>query len=278
MIRSLRRSEALSNRTEQAPSCLLAIVPSRSLPNARPCSLGNFLSWLRARLQPCRKVPLRRWALAPEVILKNTLVLFAFAATSIAQKPTAPLDVIFNPATTAIHWTLNTTVHTVHGTFQLKAGTLHIDPSGAATGQIVIDATSGESGDSSRDKRMHSIVLESTKYPNITFRPTHVDGKVDLTSAGTITIDGIMNLHGQDHPIQITVNLHPKDASIASQCHFTIPFVEWGLKDPSVLMFRTEKVVTLDVDASAVPTPESATHASSIPSPTLRPSEPRSVQ
>ncbi|MDP9049315.1 MAG: YceI family protein [Acidobacteriota bacterium] len=209
---------------------------------------------------------------------RRLALIVALASTAIAQKPAAPLDINLSLSSTAIHWTLNTTVHTVHGTFKLKTGTLHIDPAnGAASGQIVIDATSGESGDSARDKRMHEKVLESAKYPNITFRPTHVNGRVDLTSAGSITVDGIMNLHGQDHPMQITVNLRYKDASIASQSHFTIPFVEWGLKDPSFMMFRTEKVVTLDVDASVVPTSEPSTHASSIPPPVIRPSEAHSA-
>jgi polyisoprenoid-binding protein YceI len=196
---------------------------------------------------------------------RSLVVLLAFAASALAQKPAPPVDINLNPASTEINWTLNTTTHTVHGTFKLKNGTMRIDPaSGAVSGQIVIDATSGESGDSARDKRMHSVVLESTKYPTITFRPTHVDGKVDLTTAGSVTVDGIMNLHGQDHPMQITVNLHPRDASVTSQSHFIIPFVAWGLKDPSFMMFRTEKIVTLDVDAVAVPTSEPAHTSASL--------------
>ena len=51
---------------------------------------------------------------------------------------------------------------------------------------------------------------KARKYPTITFRPTHVDGKIDLTVAGPVTVHGILNLHGQDHPLQITVNLHPQ--------------------------------------------------------------------
>lgn len=226
---------------------------------------------------PARRPSPRRIVTASRALV----ILLAYAASAIAQKPASPVDINLNPANTAIHWTLNTNVHgDIHGTFKLKTGTIRIDPaSGAVSGQIVIDATSGESGDSSRDKRMHSVVLESAKYPTITFRPTHVDGKVDLTTAGSVTVDGIMNLHGQDHPMQITVNLHPKDASVTSQSHFTIPFVAWGLKDPSFMMFRTDKVVTLDVDAIAVPTPEPATHASnSTPVPALRSSETRSAQ
>jgi polyisoprenoid-binding protein YceI len=190
------------------------------------------------------------------------LVLLAFTTAAIAQKPATLVDINLDPANTAIHWTLNTTVHTVHGTFKLKSGYIRIDPTtGDASGQIVIDAATGESGDSARDSRMHGVILESPKYPTITFRPTHVEGKIDLTAPGSLTVNGILNLHGQDHPMQIAVNLHPRDRVIASQSHFTIPFVAWGLKDPSTFIFRTEKTVTLDIDATTVPTTDT-THAS----------------
>ena len=193
------------------------------------------------------------------ISLRCAIVLLALAGSAFAQQKQPALDFKLDPATTAIHWTLNTTVHTVHGTFLLKDGSIHIDPAtGDVAGLIVIDATSGESGDSSRDSRMHSVVLESAKYPTITFRPTYIDGKFDLGLPGPIVIDGVMNLHGQDHPMQMTVDLHPRDAAIASHTHFTIPFVAWGLKDPSVMMFRTDKQVAIDIDALAIHSPDSA--------------------
>ena len=193
------------------------------------------------------------------ISLRCAIVLLALAGSAFAQQKQPALDFKLDPATTAIHWTLNTTVHTVHGTFLLKDGSIHIDPAtGNLAGLIVIDATSGESGDSSRDSRMHSVVLESAKYPTITFRPTYIDGKFDLGLPGPIVIDGVMNLHGQDHPMQMTVDLHPRDAAIASHTHFTIPFVAWGLKDPSVMMFRTDKQVAIDIDALAIHSPDSA--------------------
>ncbi len=165
----------------------------------------------------------------------------------------AALDFSFDAATTAVHWTLNTNTHVVHGTFKLKSGAVHIDPTtGDASGSIVIDATSGESGDSSRDARMHSAILESGKFPTIVFRPTHIAGTVDLSATDSITVDGVMNLHGQDHPMQMTVNLHPKDPGLAAETHFTVPFVAWGLKDPSTFIFRTEKQVAIDIDATAI--------------------------
>jgi len=186
---------------------------------------------------------------------RRTVVLLAVAAAAFAQNSAvAPIDISLDPASTQIHWTLNTTLHNVHGTFRLKSGAFRIDPAtGEASGQIVIDATSGESGDSSRDNRMHSVILESPKFPTITFRPTHVAGKVDLAAAGLVTVAGFLNLHGLDHPIEITVNLHPQARAVALSSHFTVPFVAWGLKDPSVAFLRTDKEVTLDVDAVAAP-------------------------
>jgi polyisoprenoid-binding protein YceI len=186
--------------------------------------------------------------------LRGLLILLVLIVGASAQSPATPIAVNLSPATINIHWTLNTTIHTVHGTFKLKSGDFKIDPAtGNAIGLIVIDATSGESGDSSRDKRMHSAILESPKYPAITFRPTHVDGKIDLSATGRVAVHGILNLHGQDHPLDLTVSLHPQGTAVALATHFTVPFVSWGLKDPSTFVFRTDKEVILDVDATITP-------------------------
>ena len=85
-----------------------------------------------------------------------------------AQQITVNLD----PAQTKIQWTLGAALHTVHGTFKLRSGSVTFDPqSGAASGEIIVDATSGESGNHSRDKKMHKEVLESQRYPEIIFSP-----------------------------------------------------------------------------------------------------------
>ena len=184
--------------------------------------------------------------------LFTLLVVLGLAAVAGAQAPA--IVITLDPATTSIRWTLNTTLHTVDGTFKLKNGAFKIDPAtGKVDGEVVVDAASGESGDSARDKRMHSAVLESAKYPAISFRPTHIVGKIDLAAAGSVVVEGILNLHGQDHPMKITVNLHPQGDGVALATHFTVPFVAWGLKDPSTFVFRTDKQVTLDVEATAVP-------------------------
>ena len=189
--------------------------------------------------------------------LPSLVALLALSTGAFSQQPagerTSDLDFSFEAATTTVRWTLNTNTHIVHGTFRLKNGAVHINRgTGEASGLIVIDATSGESGDSSRDARMHSAIIESAKFPTITFRPAHVAGKIDLSATDSITVDGVMNLHGQDQPMQMIVNHHPKDPGLAAETHFMVPFVAWGLKDPSTFIFRTEKQVAIDIDATAI--------------------------
>ena len=201
-------------------------------------------------------------------------VLLLWASSVNAQQTSAPFAVTLQPATTSIHWALNTTLHTVHGTFRLKGGSFRVDPaSGEASGLIVIDASSGESGDSARDNRMHRVILESERYPEIMYRPAHVSGHIDLVAGGDVTVDGTFSMHGADHPLQLTVHLQPQGNGAKLETHFTIPFVAWGLKDPSTFVFRTEKQVELDVDATFTPAPE---HTAARP--ILRPGEVHTAQ
>ena len=63
-------------------------------------------------------------------------------------------------------------MHTTHGTFKLKSGELFFNPeTGIAQGEILVDATTGESGNADRDQRMQNEVLESNRYPAIFYHP-----------------------------------------------------------------------------------------------------------
>ena len=101
-----------------------------------------------------------RWSRS--LLVVACLVIFAPALH--AQESVITLD----PAATKIEFTLAATMHTVHGTFKLKNGEIHWDPAtGRVSGAIVIDATSGNTDNTSRDKNMHTQILESAKLPKI---------------------------------------------------------------------------------------------------------------
>jgi hypothetical protein len=49
----------------------------------------------------------------------------------------------------------------------------------------------------------------------------------------------------------LRIKFHPDGDAITLKTHFTVPYVEWGLKDPSVLVLGVNKTVDIDVEATA---------------------------
>jgi polyisoprenoid-binding protein YceI len=88
---------------------------------------------------------------------------------------------------------------------------LKIDPapshSSGARFEIATDATSGESGNESRDRRMHREIPESAKYPEIVFRPDQVDGKLAPQGASQVKLHGRFEIHTAEHEITVPVDV-----------------------------------------------------------------------
>lgn len=156
-----------------------------------------------------------------------------------------------DPAQTHITFTLSTTVHNVHGSFQLKRGALRLDPdSGLAGGALVVDAGSGESGDSLRDARMRGSILETGRFPEVSFIPQQVQLIGPPRGDFRARLRGLMRLHGAAHPMTIELLVHNDHGVVSAQTHFVIPYVAWGLEDPSVLFLKVSPAVLIDVQAS----------------------------
>jgi polyisoprenoid-binding protein YceI len=179
-----------------------------------------------------------RWLL----VIATLVVFAAFSARAQSQELVFTVD----PAQTSADFNLGATLHTVHGAFQCKRGELHLDPAtGKVTGEIVFDATSGRTGNDSRDKNMHKDVLESARYPEITFRPNHVEGKVG-SGDSTVQVHGQFNIHGGDHEIAVPVQISLAAGNWNASAHFSVPYVQWGMKDPSRLFLHVNNSVELN--------------------------------
>ena len=180
------------------------------------------------------------------------LCVSAVLLTAAENSSSLPKSLAIDPAQTKVEFTLGSLLHTVHGDFHLKRGTLSFDPqSGQASGEIVVDAASGESGNESRDKRMHAAILEITKYPEITFRPDRVDGRVSPEGKSQVQLHGAFSIHGVEHEILLPVTVEAAGGQYNVTGILEVPYVKWGMKNPSTLMLRVDDKVEITIHTVA---------------------------
>ncbi len=142
-------------------------------------------------------------------------------------------------------------MHTVHGTFKLKSGAVKFDPkSGDAAGEIVVDATSGESGDQGRDSDMHKKVLESSRYPEITFLPKRVIGSLAEQGKSNLQVQGVFKIHGAEHDFTLPMTIEKNGSAITASSSFVVPYQDWGMKNPSKMFLHVDSKVDVSVTAT----------------------------
>ncbi len=184
-------------------------------------------------------------------VRRSSLAAILFLALAIIAAAAQDVAFQLDPQHTAVAFTLGDVLHTVHGTFHLLRGSLQLDPaSRKLSGEIVVDAKSGDSGTSMRDRKMHREVLESDRYPEITFRPDRVDGTMLPQGKSSVKVHGIFNIHGSDHEITVPAEVEMTTDHWTATLHFAVPYVNWGMKNPSTLFLRVNESVDIDVVAS----------------------------
>ncbi len=176
-------------------------------------------------------------------LLRSTL-LITLATTTLHAQDKLSLD----PARSEVHFTLTDTLHVVHGTFHMQQGDVAFDPAtGKATGSIVVDALSGQSGNSMRDHRMTNDELKAPDFKTITFAPTRFTGTFNATGDSTLQVHGTFTLLGTPHEIDVPMQVQVNGDQFHAVGSFPVPYVQWGLKDPSTFMIKVNKEVQIDL-------------------------------
>ncbi|HVR30217.1 MAG TPA: YceI family protein [Thermoanaerobaculia bacterium] len=161
------------------------------------------------------------------------------------------------PAATAIRFVVGATMHKVRGTAALERGEIRFDgQTGAAEGEVVIDAASLETGNAKRDRDMHEAVLESAEFPEIVLVVVGFEGDFDPAAPSDVVVDARLRIHGGEHPLRLEARLEPRDGRLAATTTFVVPYVEWGMENPSRLLLRVGKEVTVTIEAQGALTRE----------------------
>jgi polyisoprenoid-binding protein YceI len=163
-----------------------------------------------------------------------------------------PRHLVLDPAATEISFVLPTTVTEVRGRALLASGEIHFDPaSGQASGRIVVDAGSSRTGIRLRDRRMHRDVLEVARFPTIVFLPEAIEIVKPGEPAAEILLRGRIAIHGAEHPLVIPARVTREDGALRIEAGFSVPYVEWGMKDVQTLFLESSPRVEVRIAARA---------------------------
>ncbi len=198
-------------------------------------------------------------AYAACAIIAISVFLSALAAPpkpQVSEATPQEITLELDPAQSKVHYTVGSTMHTVEGNFTIKKGSMvHFDPAtGKAGGAVAVYATSGDSGNSSRDQRMHKEILETEKYPDAIFRPSRVAGKVSRNGPSDVKLQGVLTLHGGDHEIVAQVHAELAGDHWTGTAKFDVPYIQWGIKDPSNWLLKVKPVVNVEIDMAGTET------------------------
>jgi polyisoprenoid-binding protein YceI len=178
--------------------------------------------------------------------------LFLIAPLALAQHQTFTV----NPESSQVAFALGGSGHHVQGTFHVQSGSIDFDAKPQTiSGSVIVAAGSGNSAEQSRDKKMNSDVLDTAHFAEISFVPKSFQGALAASGDSTIEVSGIFTLHGTPHDMSIPMQIHIDGSNLTAKGHFTVPYVKWGLKDPSIFILKVAKDVDIDLNLSGQVTP-----------------------
>jgi polyisoprenoid-binding protein YceI len=166
------------------------------------------------------------------------------APAALAQHQTFAVD----PDASGVKITLKTTHELVNGAFHVQSGSIEFDRgTPKMSGSVVVLAGSGKTGNGSRDKKMNKDILEVEQHATVSFEPKSYAGTIAPSGDSTIQLTGIFTLLGTPHEITVPILVHIENTTAAAKAHFVVPYVQWGLKNPSFLIWKADNDVAIDL-------------------------------
>jgi polyisoprenoid-binding protein YceI len=168
-----------------------------------------------------------------------------FATATLAQRQTFAV----NPDASEVKIKLNTTHEVVNGTFHIQSGSIELDRSNSKmSGSVAVLAGSGKTGNDSRDKKMNKDILKVDQYTTVSFAPKTYTGTIAPGGDSTIQVSGVFTLLGNPHNLTIPIQIHMDGSKATARAQFVVPYVQWGLKNPSFMFWKAENNVAIDLN------------------------------
>jgi YceI-like domain len=144
---------------------------------------------------------------------------------------------------------LNTTHEVVNGTFHVQSGSINFDRTAShISGIVIVAAGSGKTGNDSRDKKMNREILKVDQFATVSFAPKAYTGTVAASGDSTIQVSGVFTLLGTPHDLTIPMQIQIDGSKATARAQFVVPYVQWGLKNPSFMFWKAENDVAIDLN------------------------------
>jgi YceI-like domain len=156
---------------------------------------------------------------------------------------------IVNPDASEVKMKLNTTHEVVNGTFHVQSGSIYFDRIAShISGIVIVAAGSGKTGNDSRDRKMNKDILRVDQFATVSFAPKTYNGTIATSGDSTIQVSGVFTLLGTAHDLTIPMQIHIDGSKATAKGQFVVPYVQWGLKNPSFMIWKAENNVGIDLN------------------------------
>ena len=66
-----------------------------------------------------------------------------------------------------------------------------------------------------------------------------------------LDVHGVFQIHGATHEMTLHIRAEIKDGELAASTDFEIPYVQWGIKNPSNFLLKVADKIEMHIQATA---------------------------
>ncbi len=170
---------------------------------------------------------------------------------------------VIDPSASHIEFNGSSTLHDFAGAAKIKNGLITLDGA-TSTGVVESDATTLDTDNSSRDKKLHGEIMATKTYPVVRF---------DLQNFTTTPTGGVAtgwwSMHGVTRSISFPVTITPTGTAAPKHAiaKFVLDIREWDIPVPrAALIITVDPAITVNVDLTMNP----GTKPAATPQPHMR--------
>jgi polyisoprenoid-binding protein YceI len=162
-----------------------------------------------------------------------------------------------DPAGTRVISHARSSIHDTHTVWNEVSGVVLADADsiGDATAELSVNMAALDAGDFLKNRKLKKD-LDVARHPRATFRLTGLED-VSRKDDGSFeaTARGVLSWRGKDVNVTAAGTGSLSDASLDATARFELDVTDLGIAPPRFLMFKVEKVVSVEVTLRATTAP-----------------------